>query len=150
MSLEVGTESKTHEFSPPTSLPYIYYIRYHSRFGRTEDFLLLEKMPNQEKRQAPCNRFNDCKSVPFGFSLKNEEPSTRITKNGTIASMAWHISPSVISEMSTRNIARGLDEVKNPENSQCSHCLTGKGHRSPIPKDQQVARLSFSNWYTPT
>ena len=45
-----------------------------------------------------------------------------------------HISPAVISDMSTRSIVQGIDEIKNTENYQCSHCLTGKGHRSPIPK----------------
>ena len=45
-----------------------------------------------------------------------------------------HISPSVIHEMSNKNAARGLDNVKSADYFQCSNCMTGKGHRIPIPR----------------
>ncbi len=51
----------------------------------------------------------------------------------------WHrrlgqVNPSLITEMSKMNIARGLGEINRSEHFQCSDCVFGKSHRSPIPK----------------
>ena len=45
-----------------------------------------------------------------------------------------HISPSVIQEMSSKNVARGLYDTGNVEQFPSSHCSTRKGHRSSIPR----------------
>ncbi len=44
-----------------------------------------------------------------------------------------HINPTVVSDM-TQKIAKGMGEIMRTDNYHCSHCLAGKGHRSPIPQ----------------
>ena len=54
-----------------------------------------------------------------------------------------HISPSTIAEMSAKKVIRGFDAVKTLGHFKCSNCLTGKGHRSPIPRKSTTQTSQF-------
>ncbi len=90
-------------------------------------------MSNWKKRYTSCNWCHDWQLVSLRHSAKHSQPCSSQKKNGSSDRCLAHASPSVIHEMSCKNVVRGLDQVKKSENFQCTDCVAGKGHRSLFP-----------------
>ncbi len=82
------------------------------------------------------------------FSINNQ---ALVTKNmGLWHRRLAHIYPTVISDMSTKNIVTGIDQITRTQHYQSSHCPTGKVHRNQFRRSLHLVYLISWSSYIPT